>query len=403
MEEAPEERADRNRIGRGDMRSTTSLGDSPLNSLRAGRPLASIVSLVILVTASIVGVQAAAIAAPPTNDDFDSATVVDEIPYEAIQDTSEATVAPDDPVPNCSIGGEATVWYAFTPAEDQRLVAGTFGSDYDTVIVAYTGTRGALTRVACNDDTGGDLQSRVSFDAEGGTTYYFMVSSYDLGGGLRFALERAKVRTTLRLNTSETRVYRGEVVKVTAHLDAFRNVTEKDVSIWAIPSGGSKRKIASGPIDADGDFEVRVTLGKTTKFYAEWAGDEGYLPATSSRKTVYYGVKSGAWYGSTRQGWFFEIRVEDGVKVTRLITTYRVKWDNCAGAAMVDVDLRFKPAVPIQDDRFIIRWKGPISGRVKGTFSSRSHAKGTLGSALNIPSIGCSGSIDGVGWNANNF
>ena len=37
------------------------------------------------------------------------------------------------------------MWYQFTPTEDIRLNANTFGSDYDTGIAVYTGTPGALT------------------------------------------------------------------------------------------------------------------------------------------------------------------------------------------------------------------------------------------------------------------
>ena len=55
------------------------------------------------------------------------------------------------------------------------IAADTFGSNYDTVLSAWTGTQGALSRVACNDDFGG-LQSQVTFDATAGTTYYFMVA-----------------------------------------------------------------------------------------------------------------------------------------------------------------------------------------------------------------------------------
>jgi hypothetical protein len=58
-----------------------------------------------------------------------------------------------------------------------RLEANTFGSNYDTTLSVYTGTRATLTQLGCNDDSNGSTQSRVRFDATAGTTYYFMVSS----------------------------------------------------------------------------------------------------------------------------------------------------------------------------------------------------------------------------------
>lgn len=121
-------------------------------------------------------------AAPPSNDDFDNATVISGLPFSDSLDTTEATTAPDDP--DC-VGQGPTVWYAFTPAEDIRVGANTFGSDYDTtlsVYTGYTGSRDALTLIACNDDTGG-LQSRVSFDAVAGETYFFMVGAFSSGPG----------------------------------------------------------------------------------------------------------------------------------------------------------------------------------------------------------------------------
>lgn len=115
------------------------------------------------------------IAPPPPNDDFNNATVIQSIPFTTSEDVSVATTAPDDPL-SC-FGANQTVWFAFTPPTNIRLEANTFGSNYDTILSVYTGTRGALTLIACNDDSNNTVQSRVRFDAVAGTTYYFMVSS----------------------------------------------------------------------------------------------------------------------------------------------------------------------------------------------------------------------------------
>jgi hypothetical protein len=122
----------------------------------------------------------AALAAAPANDNFDTPTVIPGLPFADSLDTSEATTAADDP--DCAGNGH-TVWYAFTPAADMTIAANTFGSDYDTTLSVYTGTRGALEQIACNDDSG-SLQSRVAFPATSGTTYFFMVGSFfDSPGG----------------------------------------------------------------------------------------------------------------------------------------------------------------------------------------------------------------------------
>lgn len=111
---------------------------------------------------------------PPANDDFDAARLMPGIPSSYSQDATNATTAPDDP---WCYGNAQSVWFVYTPQASERLEANTFGSGYDTTLSVYTGSRGALYQIGCNDDAAGTTQSRVIFDAVAGTTYYFMVSS----------------------------------------------------------------------------------------------------------------------------------------------------------------------------------------------------------------------------------
>ena len=132
----------------------------------------------IVLTLALVAVFPA-LAAPPPNDDFGSATVIPGIPFSDSLDTTEATTAADDP--DC-FGQGPTVWYAFTPGTDMSIMANTFGSDYDTTLSVYTGTQGNLTQLACNDDFFG-VQSRVDIDVVAGETYFFMVGAFASGPG----------------------------------------------------------------------------------------------------------------------------------------------------------------------------------------------------------------------------
>jgi hypothetical protein len=111
---------------------------------------------------------------PPPNDDFNAPTVIPSIPFTTSQDVTNATAAFDDPF---CVGHAQTVWFAFTPTQNMAIEANTFGSTYDTTLSVYTGFRGSLTQLACNDDSV-SLQSRIRFNAVAGTTYYFMVSSF---------------------------------------------------------------------------------------------------------------------------------------------------------------------------------------------------------------------------------
>jgi hypothetical protein len=116
---------------------------------------------------------------PQANDDISSSTPISALPFADQVNTVCATTAPDDP--DC-FGRGATVWYSFTSPADRRIEVNTFGSDYDTTLSAYTGSPGALSQVACNDDAG-SRQSRILFDAAAGETYYFMAGSFLDGPG----------------------------------------------------------------------------------------------------------------------------------------------------------------------------------------------------------------------------
>jgi hypothetical protein len=115
------------------------------------------------------------IAVPPPNDDLTGAIVISDLPFTHTETTTLATTAYDDPF--CAGWGHS-VWYSFTPAADSHVEINTFGSDYDTTLSVYSGSRGSLTPIACNDNSGRSYQSRVRFNAVAGTTYWIMASSY---------------------------------------------------------------------------------------------------------------------------------------------------------------------------------------------------------------------------------
>lgn len=151
--------------------------------------------LIIMLAAGLslatIGYPAVAQAATAPNDSFASATVISSLPYSTTEDTSQATSDPSDPS-GCWNNG--SVWFSFTPASDMRIEADTFGSSYDTVLSAWTGTQGALNLVACNDDFNG-THSKITFAATGGTTYYFLAAQCcgyggNGGGSLQFSVSQ---------------------------------------------------------------------------------------------------------------------------------------------------------------------------------------------------------------------
>ena len=104
--------------------------------------------------------EASGLLAAPYNDYFDSAIAVTSSPFIDLTNTIEATVAWDDPNMGCGSGiNSNTVWYRISVPSFSSVTVNTFGTNYDTVIAAYTGSRGALVLINCNDDFVG----RVSY------------------------------------------------------------------------------------------------------------------------------------------------------------------------------------------------------------------------------------------------
>ena len=128
----------------------------------------------------------------PSNDTCNQATAISTLPFTDTADTTGAVESVDDPVQTCTNSANAnTVWYTITAPQDGILTVDTCGSDYDTVLTAFTGSCGAPTSVACNDDVGSDplcgaTQSRIQFDVFAGNAYLIEAAQFGapLGGSL---------------------------------------------------------------------------------------------------------------------------------------------------------------------------------------------------------------------------
>lgn len=120
------------------------------------------------------------------NDDFDEAIIIAALPFTNSRDTRPATTAGDDPSSTCNVNDDKTIWYRYTPSTNVDIIFDTIGSNYDTVLSVWTGSRGSLSQVGCDDD-GSSPQSQLSLSLVSGTTYYIMVAGYDgLAGDLIF-------------------------------------------------------------------------------------------------------------------------------------------------------------------------------------------------------------------------
>jgi secreted trypsin-like serine protease len=114
---------------------------------------------------------------PPSNDDIAQPVEVTPLPFNHSIDTTDATVTEDDPVLCIGSRGDATVWYRFVAPSSGSLAVNTFNSAYDTVLAVFSGARGALTQLACNDDYNA-LQSQVTLNVTAGETYHIEVAGF---------------------------------------------------------------------------------------------------------------------------------------------------------------------------------------------------------------------------------
>ncbi|MDB6056722.1 MAG: hypothetical protein JWO95_566 [Verrucomicrobiales bacterium] len=122
---------------------------------------------------------------PPTNDQCNGAIAMTAGTVYTMN-TATAT-ATGDPAPSCGSTSKG-VWYSYTPGASDTVTISTCGSDFDTILAAYTGTCGSLVEVAgaCNDDNGPSCTgtaASINFSAVAGTTYRIFVGGYAAGTG----------------------------------------------------------------------------------------------------------------------------------------------------------------------------------------------------------------------------
>lgn len=115
-------------------------------------------------------------------DDIDNPIIIDSSSTASYTtDTRLATSAKDDPVFNCgqyfSGKGVNTLWYQFTPVKSGVWNLSTEGSQYDTVLAVWSGTRGNLSLLKCNDDINYPLsvESKTQLNVTAGNTYFVEV------------------------------------------------------------------------------------------------------------------------------------------------------------------------------------------------------------------------------------
>ncbi len=118
----------------------------------------------------------------PPNDDFQNAQVLAGGSGRVTASTVNATKQSGEPSHAGSVGS-ASIWYRWAAPFSGRASFSTAGSNFDTLLAAYTGTAvNALTAPPQgnqgDDFSSNDATSRIAFNAVAGTTYFIAVDGY---------------------------------------------------------------------------------------------------------------------------------------------------------------------------------------------------------------------------------
>jgi len=119
-------------------------------------------------------VAAAAISSVHAQNDECATAILVTAGTTAFDTTGATTSAPAWP---CA-GGGSDLWYRYTSTVTGNITVSTCnGTTYDSALEAFSGTCAALVSLVCNDDSC-NLQSRISFAAVAGQSYFIRVGGF---------------------------------------------------------------------------------------------------------------------------------------------------------------------------------------------------------------------------------
>src|SRR5216110_1330569 len=124
-----------------------------------------------------------------SNDDFGNATGISTLPFSEVTNLLTASAEAGEQTPSCAIfypPVSRTVWYSFTPAVTGSVSARIVNASISSVVAAYTGSSvTSVNEIGCNVFGG-----NVTFRAQAGTTYHFLVGGlFGQGGSVEWRLE----------------------------------------------------------------------------------------------------------------------------------------------------------------------------------------------------------------------
>ena len=116
------------------------------------------------------------------NDMCSGAIAISQFPFSNTQSTSLLTDT-GDPLPSCGANSANGGWYQFTPTTTGTMVIDTEGSNFNTILGVYHGVCGSLTELACDNDSGNGLASRLEVRVFVGEPIYLLAGGFNGASG----------------------------------------------------------------------------------------------------------------------------------------------------------------------------------------------------------------------------
>lgn len=149
-----------------------------------------------------------------------------------IFNTSDASADEGEPQ-HCGVGGGKSEWYAILATASGYLVADTLGSDFDTVLAAYTDT-GLGTGLfdglvpapggCANDSPGLGVLSRIVVPCTAGTVYYLAIDGVEGAGGIAQLNYSLQPQLTIRQQPAPVTVGPGQPVTMRVSAEGVGNL-----------------------------------------------------------------------------------------------------------------------------------------------------------------------------------
>jgi hypothetical protein len=138
----------------------------------------------------------------PANDAFSGRITVSGTSATASGSNVGATKETGEPNHAGNAGGES-VWYQWTAPAAGSVTIDTIGSNFNTLLAAYTGSSvAALSKSASDNDSGGSLTSKMTFNVTSGTVYKIAIDGASGASGnynlhLAFSVAPPKAPTSV--------------------------------------------------------------------------------------------------------------------------------------------------------------------------------------------------------------